>query len=142
MKVPGSRAWTSFLECISATGVALPPAVTFKGKSIQQQWFPADKAELKQWKFTATDKGWINRVVALEWLEEVFIPQTRPQAPSQRRLLILDGHDSHTTTDFMWACYRNNIQVAFLASPHIPRPSTIGFIHLLTPEAHLPQAPQ
>lgn len=39
-KVPGSRAWTSFLECVSATGVALPPAVIFKGKSIQQQWFP------------------------------------------------------------------------------------------------------
>jgi 4-hydroxybenzoate polyprenyltransferase len=36
-KVPGSRAWTSFLECISAIGVLLPPAVIFKGKSVQQQ---------------------------------------------------------------------------------------------------------
>ncbi len=34
-KDPGSRAWTSFIECISATGVALPPAVIFKGKSVQ-----------------------------------------------------------------------------------------------------------
>jgi 4-hydroxybenzoate polyprenyltransferase len=81
-KVPSSRAWTSFLECISATGVSLPPAVIFKGKSVQQQWFPVDKDELATWKFAATDKGWINRVVALEWLEEVFIPLTKPQDPS------------------------------------------------------------
>ena len=46
-KVPGSRAWTSFLECISATGVVLPPAIIFKGKSLQQQWFPIDKDEFK-----------------------------------------------------------------------------------------------
>ena len=65
-KVPGSRAWTSFLECVSATGVALPPAVIFKGKSLQQQWFPVNKVELEGWKFTSTEKGWTNRVVALE----------------------------------------------------------------------------
>ena len=34
-KQPGSKAWTSFIECISATGKALPPLVIFKGKSVQ-----------------------------------------------------------------------------------------------------------
>ena len=33
-KQPGSRAWTSFIECISASGNALPPLVIFKGKSV------------------------------------------------------------------------------------------------------------
>ena len=33
-KHPGSRTWTSFIECISATRVALPPIVMFKGKTI------------------------------------------------------------------------------------------------------------
>ena len=33
-KMPGSKAWTSFIECISATGVALPPLVIFKGKTV------------------------------------------------------------------------------------------------------------
>lgn len=116
-KVHGSRAWTSFLECISATGVALPPAVIFKGKSIQQQWFPIKKEEIETWKWTSTDKGWTNRAVALEWLETVFIPRTQPQDHSQKRLLILDGHDSHTTTEFMWECYKNNIHLLFLP-PH------------------------
>jgi hypothetical protein len=34
-KQPGSKAWTSFIECISAIGVALPPLVIFKGKTVQ-----------------------------------------------------------------------------------------------------------
>ena len=34
-KQPGSKAQTSFIECISATGVALDPLVIFKGKSVQ-----------------------------------------------------------------------------------------------------------
>ena len=38
-KQPGSQSWTSFIECISATGTSLDPLVIFKGKSVQQQWF-------------------------------------------------------------------------------------------------------
>jgi hypothetical protein len=40
---------------------------------------PVDKTELKTWKWAVTNKGWINRVVTLEWLEEVFIPRTKLQ---------------------------------------------------------------
>ncbi|KZL82151.1 transposase, partial [Colletotrichum incanum] len=32
-------------------------------------------------------------------------------------LLILDGHRSHTTTEFMWQCYINNVYLLFLP-PH------------------------
>lgn len=40
-KQPGSRAWTSIIECVSATGVSTAPAVIYKGKTVQQQWFPS-----------------------------------------------------------------------------------------------------
>jgi 4-hydroxybenzoate polyprenyltransferase len=33
-KQPGSKAWTSFIECISALGKSLFPLVIFKGKSV------------------------------------------------------------------------------------------------------------
>ena len=33
-KQPGSRAWTLFIECVSATSKALLPLVIFKGKSV------------------------------------------------------------------------------------------------------------
>jgi hypothetical protein len=41
----------------------------------------------------------------------VFLPQT---ATSEPRLLILDGHGSHKTTDFMYLCYQNNVHLLFL----------------------------
>jgi hypothetical protein len=34
-KQPGSRVWTSFIECVSATSKALSLLVIFKGKSVQ-----------------------------------------------------------------------------------------------------------
>ena len=116
-KTPGSRAWTSFLECISATGVSLPPLVMFKGKSVQQQWFPDDLSPLQGWEFTATDNGWTTDKTAVEWLEKIFIPLTQPSRPQEKRLLVLDGHGSHETTDFMYLCFQHNIHLLYLP-PH------------------------
>lgn len=36
-KQPGSCAWTSFIECVSATSKALLSLIIFKGKSVQKQ---------------------------------------------------------------------------------------------------------
>ena len=116
-KQPGSRAWTSFIECISALGRALPPLVIFKGKSVQQQWFPLDLSLFKDWQFTATENGWITDCTAVEWLEKIFIPRTQPDDPLDYRLLIVDGHGSHATTEFMYLCFQHRIQLLFLP-PH------------------------
>src|SRR5262249_33653353 len=111
-KQPGSRIWTSFVECVSATGQALPPLVIFKGKTVQQQWFPLDLKPYATWKFTATESGWINDSTAVEWLEKVFIPATQPEDPMEPRLLIVDGHGSHETTEFMYLCVKYKIHSA------------------------------
>jgi hypothetical protein len=123
-KTPGSRAWTSFIECISATGRSLHPLVIFKGKSVQQQWFEASLSEFEGWQFTSTDNGWTTDATGLEWLQKVFIPQTKPRDPKEARLLILDGHGSHETTDFMWECFSNNIYLVYLPphSSHVLQP--------------------
>jgi hypothetical protein len=123
-KTPGSRAWTSFVECVSATGKALHPLVIFKGMTVQQQWFPLDLKPFTYWEMTATPNGWICDDSATEWLEKVFIPQSRPENPSEARLLILDGHGSHETTEFMWLCFTNNIYLLFLPphSSHVLQP--------------------
>ncbi|KAL2116265.1 hypothetical protein VTJ04DRAFT_8432 [Mycothermus thermophilus] len=116
-KQPGSWNWTSFVECVSATGQFLPTTVIFKGEYVQQQWFPIEKTEYKDWKFTATEKGWTTTSIAHEWLKKVFISRTQPRVPSHKRLLVLDGHDSHTHDDFMWLCFQNNIHCLYLP-PH------------------------
>ncbi|KAK6225250.1 transposase [Colletotrichum tabaci] len=116
-KQPGSRAWVSIIECISALGHRLHPLIIYKGMTVQQQWFPLDLGPYEGWQFTATENGWTTDATAVEWLQKVFIPQTVPQGKEEVRLLILDGHGSHTTTDFMWLCYINNIHLLFLP-PH------------------------
>ena len=73
-KQPGSRAWTSFIECVSATGKALTPLVIFKGKTVQQQQFPKDTTPYKGWEFTATENAWTSDSTAVEQLEKVFLP--------------------------------------------------------------------
>ena len=35
-KQPDSRTWTTIIECNSATGVSILPAVIYKGKSVQK----------------------------------------------------------------------------------------------------------
>lgn len=95
----GSRAWTSFIECISATGKRTPLLVIFKGKSVQEQWFPDDITPYSSWHFTATENGWTDDATAREWLEKVFLPATKPPT-FELRLLILDGHGFHATTCF------------------------------------------
>ncbi|KZL81598.1 transposase, partial [Colletotrichum incanum] len=54
---------------------------------------------------------------AVTWLKRVFLSQTAPSQSSQARLLIPDGHGSHTTTEFMWQCYINDVYLLFLP-PH------------------------
>ena len=71
----------------------------------------------ERWQFTATENGWTMDDIAIEWLSKVFIPSTAPQDPQEARLLILDGHGSHETTEFMYKCFEHNIHLLFLP-PH------------------------
>ncbi|KAM4064165.1 Tc5 transposase DNA-binding domain-containing protein [Hirsutella rhossiliensis] len=81
-KTPGSRVWTSFIECVSAAGTFLPPLVIFKGKSVQQQWFPEDLSTFSDWQFTATKNGWTSDQTAVEWLERCSFQE--PSHPTLR----------------------------------------------------------
>ncbi|KAM0806719.1 putative Transposase [Seiridium cardinale] len=66
----------------------------------------------KDWKFRATENGWTTDTTAVEWLQKVFIPYAMPEDPKDYQLLIVDGHGSHRTTDFIdWqanflSCYQ------------------------------------
>ncbi|KNB17655.1 hypothetical protein FOXG_22000 [Fusarium oxysporum f. sp. lycopersici 4287] len=65
IRQPGSRAWITILECISATGKVLRPTVIFKGKTVQQQHFPEGLDSLDDWEFACSEKGWTSNKLAL-----------------------------------------------------------------------------
>jgi len=132
-KQPGSRVWTSFIECISAAGVALKPLIIWKGKTCQEQHYPKDLGPFEGWKFTYTDRGWTNNAIALEWLLKIFIPSTQPENPSDFRLLVVDGHGSHTTDEYMWNCFINKIYLLYLPPhcSHVVQPLDLGVFSAL-----------
>ena len=126
-KHPESRIWTTIIECISADNRVIKPLVIFKGGDVQQQWFPNNSKildSLRDWQFTTSENGWTSNAISLEWLQTVFIPQTRPKNPKRWRLLIVDGHGSHISDDFIWDCFNNKIYMLFLPAhaSHVLQP--------------------
>jgi hypothetical protein len=111
--VNGRQEWITVIECISATGVAIPPLVIFKAKHTNTAWIPADTT--LDWRFSTSNSGWTSDSHAYEWLTTVFQPSTRPE-PTQRRLLIMDGHGSHITTNVIAYCMEHAIDLLILPS--------------------------
>ncbi|KAJ3455355.1 hypothetical protein MRS44_013955 [Fusarium solani] len=84
LKGSQSRTWTTFIEAVTADGRLLKPGIIFKGKELQQQWFIDE----------------LRGSPTVEWLKEVYLPQTQPADESDARLIILDGHRSHVSVAY------------------------------------------
>jgi hypothetical protein len=120
-KSPGNRKWVSIIETVSATGQKLRCMVIFKGKSLQTTWFPSRL--VPDWIYTTSENGWTAKVIGLEWLRRIYIPETTPDL-GRHRMLILDGHGSHINIEFMWMCRQHRIHVLYLPahSSHLLQP--------------------
>ncbi|OGE47182.1 hypothetical protein PENARI_c057G04216 [Penicillium arizonense] len=111
---PGNRAWVTTIECINASGWALPPCVIFKGKVYIESWFDGRPED---WRFEVSPNGWTSDEIGLRWLEKLFIPSNSSRTKGKYRLLILDGHGSHLTAEFDRICEKNDI-IAICMPPH------------------------
>lgn len=107
---PENREWVSIVEAISAKGRTIRPLIIFKGQSLQSTWFTAEN--VPDWVYTTSENGWTSNNHAFNWLQRIFIPETAPTPPAPR-LLVLDGHGSHISVDFLWNCKQNNIFCVF-----------------------------
>jgi len=107
--------WITAVECVSATGKVLPPLIIFMGKYLQSTWISDDVPE--DWMVTTSPNGWTSNAIGLKWLEKHFEPHTRPMARNKYRFLILDGHDSHITPEFIHFCEAHRI-VPLCIPPH------------------------
>lgn len=66
---------------------------------------------------SSSPSSWTNNDIGLSWLKQVFNRSTKEKAGRSYRLLILDGHRSHLTIDFIKYCDRNRILLA-VYPPH------------------------
>ena len=115
----GSRKWVTVLACVCADGTAIPPGIIYEaaGEDIQSSWVDDIDPQHHSVHFTTSSTGWTNNDVGLAWLEQVFNRYTKQKSRVQYRLLILDGHGSHITMDFIKYCDDNRILLAILP-PH------------------------
>ncbi|SPO24638.1 related to transposase [Ustilago trichophora] len=114
---PGTRESATIIKCIGSGGQVLSPLIITKGwvhtvgEQRQMEGVPGS------WRFAKTDNGWTSHALGLEWLETIFEPETRPSTPSTWRLLIIDGHKSHTSAPFLDLCWNRNL-IPFLLPAH------------------------
>lgn len=115
----GSSEWITVMACICSDGKPLSPTLIFQGAngSVQSSWVEAIQAGEHSVFVTSSPSGWSNNDIGLAWLKGVFERETRRYASTGYRLLLLDGHGSHVTMDFIEYCHDNKI-LLFVFPPH------------------------
>ena len=123
---PGNREWATVIQGVNALGWAIPPFIILAAQYHLANWYtecdlPAD------WRIATTDNGWTTNAVGLDWIKH-FDFHTAPRTKGKYRLLILDGHESHHSTEFELYCQQNNIITLCMPphSSHLLQPLDVG----------------
>jgi hypothetical protein len=103
---PGDREWVTAIAAINAAGWSIPPFLIFAGKYHLSAWYEEDIP--RDWAIAVSKNGWTTNEIGVEWLKH-FIKHTEGKVVGARRLLILDGHESHQSLEFQELCKENNI---------------------------------
>jgi hypothetical protein len=67
---PGNRNWVTVIECINASGWAVPPVIIFEGKVHQSSWYQTSIP--RDWVIGLSENGWTDNELGYKWLTEVF----------------------------------------------------------------------
>ena len=94
---PGNREWVTLIAAINAAGWSIPPFLIFAGQYHLSAWYEEDI--LRDWVIAVSDNGWTNNKLGVEWLKH-FDAHTKTRSTGARRLLVLDGHESHHSLKF------------------------------------------
>jgi hypothetical protein len=123
---PGNREWVSVIQDINSRGQAIPPFIIVAGQNHLSNWYE-DSALPKDWVISTTPNGWTTNEKAIEWIQH-FEKHTQPRALGAYRLLIMDGHESHHSTEFELFCKNHKIITLCMPahSSHILQPLDVG----------------
>lgn len=112
---PDNREQVTSMECINAAGGTIHPMLIMPGQIMKEKHFP--KGLHDGIRIAVSESGYTNDVLSLEWLKH-FDDQTRP-TDGEWRMLIMDGHGSHLTIEFVDYCYQPEVNISvFLLPPH------------------------
>ena len=89
--------------------------IIFEGKVHISSWYTDNLP--RDWIIGVSENGWTNDSLGLTWLKEVFEKHTKDRTKGAYRLLILDGHGSHSTPEFDLFCKEHSI-ITLCMPPH------------------------
>ncbi|KAJ6001156.1 hypothetical protein N7481_001565 [Penicillium waksmanii] len=98
------------IECIAADGWKMEPYFVAPGSVHLMRWYEGGKLS-EATRIVVSGTGYSNDLLALDWLD-FFHLNTKDRLPKKRiqpRLLIMDGHRSHLTYEFLDRCDFYNI---------------------------------
>ena len=102
-------------ETISGDGETIAPMIILPGVEHQARFYTETSIENKTL-VALTDTGYTNDELSLKWLEH-FDKMTNARRMGTYRLLLLDGHGSHTTKQFLQYCHDRKI-ICYRLLPH------------------------
>ena len=102
------REITTVMACGAADGSHVRPFVIFKAEHQSPAWRYNNVANCA---FGNSPNGWTDNELTLWWLTHVFDADTREKANGRRRVLLVDGHGSHLTLEFINYARQANITV-------------------------------
>jgi hypothetical protein len=116
--------WVTVTQGINAQGWSLPPYLIFKAKEFNASWFQDLPSG---WRIGVSPNGWTSNEHGLEWIKH-FHQHTVQKTVGVKRLLVLDGHDSHLTSEFQEFCSQHNIITLCMPahSSHLLQPLDVG----------------
>jgi hypothetical protein len=95
---PGNREWATIIQAVSATGWILLPFIILAAQYHQVSWYqPYELPSI--WRIRLTDNGWTNNEAGFDFIKH-FNQYTLNRTQGRYRLLILDGYESHHSTEF------------------------------------------
>ena len=136
IKVPQEGRLITVVEAISPEGKATPPFYITEGKVFPESLLPSEEILQKENFFLArTENAFITSPIALDWLRRSFIPYSRRFHDKKEnwRLLILDGHSSHMTNEFIDLAYANKVELLYLPahSTHLLQPLDVNYFGVI-----------
>lgn len=124
-----NRETTTVLVTICADGTSLPPLVIFKGKHFQVSWNRNNPLGCRSvfashlstndsplCSLAHSENGWITQELGVGYLQ-TFIDETKEKCKGRTRVLLVDGHTSHCTYEFLKLAADNNI-IILCYPPH------------------------
>jgi hypothetical protein len=122
---PENRVSITVIETVSSTGATIAPVLILPGKMHMESWYHQNLHGRER--ILLSDTGYTNDELAMIWLKH-FIKETKSDANSEWKIMILDSHTSHITPELRLKAATCNIHLYNLPShlTHILQPLDVG----------------